>query len=127
MSRRIAQQIHRRASEIILCTEPLIRWCKPHLLPLAFALQLPDFSRHLGVDEAGGDGIDANALGGELDAEDFGEHGDGTFGGVVGGHAVAREGDMCGLRCEKEDAAWFVLLDELLSDELDGEECPPDL
>lgn len=93
--RRIAQEIHRRARQIALLAEALIRRRQPHLLALALAgLCFADVARLVLVHEARRDGVDADAVRRQLDAEDFGELEDAAFGGVVGCHAVAWESDV---------------------------------
>jgi hypothetical protein len=126
--RRIAQEIHRRSRQIALLAEALVRRRQPHLLALALAgLCFADVARLVRVDEARRDGVDTDAVRSELDAEDFGELHHAAFGGVVGGHAVAWQGDVRGLRGDEEDAAGGFAVDEVFGDHLGCEECAADL
>lgn len=126
--RRIAQEIHRRAGEIALLAQALVRRRQPHLLALAPAgLCFADVTRLVRVDEARRNGVDADAVRRQLDAEDFGQLHHAAFGGVVGRHAVAWQGDVRGLRGDEEDAAGLFALDQMFCDHLSGEECAADL
>lgn len=97
------------------------------MLPLALALGRPHVPRHVRVHETGRDGVDADAVRRELDPQHLGEHHDGALGGVVGGHAVAGEGDVGGLRGDEENTAVDFLADHFAGDELHCEECAADL
>ena len=126
--RRIAQEVHRRAGEIALLAQALVRRRQPHLLALAPAgLCFADVARLVRVDEAGRDGVDADAVRRQLDAEDFGQLHHAAFGGVVGRHAVAWQGDVRGLRGDEEDAAGLFALDQVFCHHLGCEECAADL
>ena len=127
MNRRIAQEINRRPRQVILRAQPLVRRRQPHLLPLALALGRPHIAGHVRVNEARRDGVDADAVRCELDAQHSREHHDGALGGIVGGHSVAGEGDMGGLRGNEKNAAADILGNHFAGDELDCEECAADL
>ena len=126
--RGVAQKVNGRAREVVLLAPALVRRREPHLLAFApGALGLAHAPRHVRVDKAGRDGVDVDAVRRELDAEHLGEHHDAALGGIVRGHAVARQGNVRRLAGDEEDAAGLPLLDQFLGDELDGEECTANL
>jgi hypothetical protein len=95
VNRSIAQKVYSSARKIALLTQALVRRSQPHLLALALArLSFADVPGLIGVNEAGRDGVDADAVWRQLDSEDSGEHHHAAFAGVVCGHSVAWQSDV---------------------------------
>lgn len=60
--RGIAQEVNNRRSQVVLGTQPLQRRRHPHLLALTFALHLADSTRHVRVDKAWRNRVDADVV-----------------------------------------------------------------